>query len=561
MTKSAQTKPAKPFATAARPQAVLWDFDSTLVDTEPIWMRSEAATMAEFGARWSEQDSADHVGQSLPTVGAAMAARIGRAEVTAEQVLAKLIGKLLEGALAAGEQLFLPGAEELVRQMQAEGVRTALVSSSFRHILDTILAGLPDLHFEVVVGGDEVSANKPDPAPYLRAAELLGVDPAQCVVIEDSNSGADSGNAAGMVVIAVPAVVPVAPARRRVVIDSLQGVDVRQVFQLYRRCIGGPAKQVAPPPPPSQDLSGVRSGPLQPGERVTLVDQKGRRHSIQLIPGKAFHTSKGGLLHDDLIGGPEGVVVSAGDGPVFVAMRPLMSDYTVAMPREAAVIYPKDAAQILMWGDIFPGARVLEAGVGSGALSIALLRAIGPKGRLNSYERRQEFADVARGNVENFIGGEHPGWTLTVGDLVETIRDEPVDRAVLDMLAPWECIEAVGRVLQPGGVLTCYVATATQLGRVADTLRMHGGFTEPHATETTMRDWHAEGLAIRPGHGSTGHTGFLVTSRRLAPGVSAPMRKRRPAPGAYGPDYHGPRPANVPMGNQDIPGEQEGEDA
>ena len=546
------TRTSQPFATAARPDAVLWDFDSTLVDTEPIWMRSELATMAEYGAEWSTEDSAAHVGHSLPTVGRAMVERIGRDDVTVEQVLERLVGKLLEGAVAAGEDLFMPGAHELVREMQSQGVRTALVSSSFRHIIDTILAQLPDLHFEAVVGGDEVSANKPDPAPYLRAAELLGVDPARCVVIEDSNSGATSGNAAGMVVIAVPAVLPVEPARRRVVIDSLAGVDTKQVFQLYRRCIGAPAKLVAPPPPPTQNFSGVRTGALQAGERVTLSDQKGRKHSIQLTPGKAFHTTKGGFLHDELIGRPEGVTVEGG-GMTFLALRPLMSDYTVAMPREAAVIYPKDAAQILMWGDIFPGARVLEAGVGSGALSIALLRAIGPGGRLSSYERRQEFADVARGNVENFLGMPHPGWTLSVGDLVETIRDEPIDRAVLDMLAPWECIDAVGEVLQPGGVLTCYVATATQLGRVADTLRVHGGFTEPHATETTQRDWHAEGLAIRPGHGSTGHTGFLVHSRRLAPGVTAPMRKRRPAPGAYGPDYHGPRPANIPMTNQDVP--------
>ena len=199
-----------------------------------------------------------------------------------------------------------------------------------------------------------------------------------------------------------------------------------------------------------------------------------------------------------------------------------------------------------LWTDIFPGARVLEAGVGSGALSLALLRAIGPGGKLHSYERRQQFADVARRNVRNFIDGEHPAWELTVGDLVDVIADEPIDRAILDMLAPWECVDAVGERLIPGGVICCYVATTTQLGRVMDTFRAHGGFTEPTATETTVRDWHAEGLAIRPGHGTSAHTGFLVLSRRLAPGVSAPIRKRRPAPGAYGPDYQGPRPLNMP---------------
>ncbi len=294
------------------------------------------------------------------------------------------------------------------------------------------------------------------------------------------------------------------------------------------------------------NLSGVRRGPLEAGERVTLTDSKGRRKSLMLKEGATWHTTKGAVSHDELIGGPEGVTVKSIGGMQYLVLRPLLSEYMVAMPREAAVIYPKDAAQILMWADIFPGARVLEAGVGSGALTMALLRAIGPEGQLHSYERREQFAEVARKNVEFFIDGQHPAWQLTVGDLVEEIRDDRLDRVILDMLAPWECIEAVGERLEPGGVVCCYVATATQLGRVTDTFRAHGGFTEPHATETTVRDWHAEGLAIRPGHGTSAHTGFLVISRRLAPGVSAPMRKRRPASGAYGPDYNGPRPANIP---------------
>lgn len=298
--------------------------------------------------------------------------------------------------------------------------------------------------------------------------------------------------------------------------------------------------------PDMTNFSGVRRGPLQAGERVTLTDTKGRRKSLLLKEGAVWHTTKGAVSHDELIGGPEGVTLKSVGGMQYLALRPVLSEYMVSMPREAAVIYPKDAAQILMWADIFPGARVLEAGVGSGALSMALLRAIGPDGQLHSYERRQEFADVARRNVETFIQGEHPGWHLTVGDLVEEIRDDRLDRVILDMLAPWECIEAVGERLEPGGIVCCYVATATQLGRVADTFRAHGGFTEPHLTETSVRDWHAEGLAIRPGHSTSAHTGFLAISRRLAPGVTAPMRKRRPAPGAYGPDYTGPRPANIP---------------
>ncbi|NMD48082.1 MAG: tRNA (adenine-N1)-methyltransferase [Propionibacterium sp.] len=292
-------------------------------------------------------------------------------------------------------------------------------------------------------------------------------------------------------------------------------------------------------------LNGVRTGVLRAGERVTLTDPKGRRHSVLLASGGTFHTTKGAISHDALIGGPDGNVVVSAGGVAYVAFRPLLEEFTVTMPRGAAVIYPKDAAQILVQTDIFPGARVLEAGVGSGSLSMHLLRAIGSEGRLYSYERRADFAQIATKNVEAFFGAPHPAWEVRVGDLVETIGGEPVDRAILDMLAPWECIEAVGGVLVAGGLLCCYVATATQLGRTMDTLRAHGGFTEPAASELSVRQWHAEGLAIRPGHATTGHTGFLIFTRRLAPGVTAPLRRRRPAPGAYGPDYSGPRPPGV----------------
>jgi tRNA (adenine57-N1/adenine58-N1)-methyltransferase len=288
-----------------------------------------------------------------------------------------------------------------------------------------------------------------------------------------------------------------------------------------------------------------RCGPLQAGERVALTDAKGNRHSIVLTPGAIFHTTKGGVAHDDLIGHDDGCVVTSVGGAQFLVMRPLLNEYMVSMPREAAIVYPKDAAEIVMWGDIFPGARVVEAGVGSGALSLALLRAIGPDGDLTSYERRPEFAAKARQNVREFLGAEPPQWHVVVGDLVESLHDDRADRVVLDMLAPWECVDAVAGVLVPGGVLTVYVTTTTQLGRVMDQIRAHGGFCEPTAREVTVRDWHAEGLSIRPSHASGGHTGFLITSRRLAPGVEAPPRRRRPAEGAYGPDYVGPMPRNL----------------
>jgi tRNA (adenine57-N1/adenine58-N1)-methyltransferase catalytic subunit len=317
-------------------------------------------------------------------------------------------------------------------------------------------------------------------------------------------------------------------------------------------------------PPPTADhpdrsreantWSGVHRGPLEVGEWVRLTDAKGRRHNICLEAGKEFFTNKGAISHDDLIGREEGFSVASTAGGEYLVFRPLLSEFVVSMPRGAAVVYPKDAAQIVAMADIFPGARVVEAGVGSGALTCSLLRAVGPSGVVASYERREEFADVARRNVNQFFGtpdGQgHPAWRLTVGDLVESLprTQEPhsVDRVILDMLAPYECVDAAAEALVPGGIICAYVATTTQLGRTVETIRAHGEFTEPQPWETLVRDWHVEGLAIRPGHKMNGHTGFLVTARRMAPGNLAPAKKRRPAPGAYGVDYQGPRPSGLP---------------
>jgi tRNA (adenine57-N1/adenine58-N1)-methyltransferase len=296
---------------------------------------------------------------------------------------------------------------------------------------------------------------------------------------------------------------------------------------------------------PSPDWSGARRGPLSEGEWVRLTDRKGRRHSVHLTAGKQFFTNKGSIDHDDLLGQPDGVVVTSSGGTDYLVSRPLLHEHVVAMPRGAAVVYPKDAAQIITMADIFLGARVVEAGVGSGALTAHLLRAVGPSGLVSSYERRDDFAEVARRNVSEIFGGTHPAWRLTVGDLATNLDDRDIDRAILDMLAPWECVDAIAEALVPGGVLCGYVATTTQLGRLVETLRTHGGFTEPQAWESLVRPWHVEGLAIRPDHRMVGHTGFLVTARRMAPGHQPPVRKRRPAPGAYGPDYAGPRPPGV----------------
>lgn len=272
-------------------------------------------------------------------------------------------------------------------------------------------------------------------------------------------------------------------------------------------------------------------GPFAPGDQVQLTDPKGRQHRLVLVAGKSFHTHRGSVAHDDIIGRPEGSVVTSAGGTGYIAVRPLLADYTVSMARGAAVVYPKDAAQIIGLGDIFPGARVVEAGAGSGALSCWLIRAVGEAGAVTSFERRADFAEIAAANVAGFFGGRPAAWRLIVGDLDPAgLRD--VDRVVLDMVAPWEEVSAAAAMLIPGGMLCCYVATTTQLARTVTALRDQGCFAEPAAWETLQRGWHVDGLAVRPEHRMVGHTGFLVTARRLAEGVVAPPRRRRPSRGA-----------------------------
>jgi tRNA (adenine57-N1/adenine58-N1)-methyltransferase len=272
-------------------------------------------------------------------------------------------------------------------------------------------------------------------------------------------------------------------------------------------------------------------GPFAPGDQVQLTDPKGRQHRLVLTPGKSFHTHRGAIPHDDLIGRPEGSLVTSAGGTPYLAFRPLLADYAVTMVRGAAVVYPKDAAQIVGLADVFPGARVVEAGAGSGALSCWLLRAVGEAGRLTSFERRPDFAEIAAANVSRYFGGPHPAWQLVVGDL-DPAGVTDVDRVILDMLAPWEYAAAAAAMLIPGGVLCCYVATSTQLARTVSAVREQGSFAEPAAWETLQRGWHVDGLAVRPEHRMVGHTGFLITARRLADGVTAPPRRRRPSKGA-----------------------------
>ncbi len=270
------------------------------------------------------------------------------------------------------------------------------------------------------------------------------------------------------------------------------------------------------------------------GDRIQLTDPKGKLYSFTITEGKEWHTHKGWIVHDELIGLPEGSVVSTTAGLKFTAFKPLLADYVLTMPRGATIVYPKDAAMIVGLADIYPGARVLEAGVGSGALTISLLRAVGPTGKVNSIERRADFAENAHSNVSNYFGEKPSNWSLSVGDLQDQNFESEYDRVVLDMLAPWECVDLAARALRPGGVFLAYVATTTQLSVTAEALKDDGRFTEPESSETIVRGWHHEGLAVRPQQRMIGHTGFLIQSRRMAPGVEVLARRRRPAKGSYG---------------------------
>ncbi len=273
----------------------------------------------------------------------------------------------------------------------------------------------------------------------------------------------------------------------------------------------------------------VRRGSFVIGDHVQLRGPKGKLHTITLQAGAQYHTHKGPLAHDDVIGTPEGSVITTSNGVPYLALRPLLGDFVLSMARGAAIIYPKDSAHIVAVADVAPGHRVLEAGVGSGALTLSLLRAVGESGTVLSVERREEFAGIAAANITTFFGGAPSHWNYRVGDVQDVAMSLPamsVDRVILDMLAPWECVDAVAHVLEPGGVLAVYVATATQLSRVVEALRENGRFTPCVSEEVLVRPWHVEGLAVRPEHRMIGHTGFVMTTRIVAPGVEIPPTKR-----------------------------------
>ena len=272
----------------------------------------------------------------------------------------------------------------------------------------------------------------------------------------------------------------------------------------------------------------IGSGAFLAGDRVQLTDERGKMHSFFLAPGQTWHSHKGWIRHDDIIDQSEGVIVKSSNGTPYQVFRPLLNDYVLSMERGATIIYPKDAAAIVGFADIAPGSKVLEAGAGSGALSISLLRAIGSQGELVSYEERDDFVEIARRNVRDYFGELPEQWELIKGQVQSCDRSNYFDRVILDMLAPWECLEMSCRVLRPGGVLCLYVATTTQLSKSAEAIKELKRFSEPESFELMLRSWHHEGLAVRPQHSMNAHTGFLLFTRLMSAEFASISRRRRP---------------------------------
>jgi tRNA (adenine57-N1/adenine58-N1)-methyltransferase catalytic subunit len=254
--------------------------------------------------------------------------------------------------------------------------------------------------------------------------------------------------------------------------------------------------------------------PLAPGDRVLLIDTKQRRHLITLAEGGAFHSHAGVLDHAQLIGEDEGITVRTTMNARMVAVRPTLAEYVLKMPRGAQVIYPKDLGPILMLADIFPGARVLESGVGSGALTMTLLRAIGPQGHVLGYELRDDFADRARRNVEGFLGPDVP-LAIEVRDVYDGIDATDLDRVLLDLPEPWRVVKHAEAALRPGGILLSYLPTIGQVMRLREELA-GSSFGMSGTLEVLQRGWNVDGQSVRPDHRMVGHTGFLTHTRLLA---------------------------------------------
>ncbi len=258
-------------------------------------------------------------------------------------------------------------------------------------------------------------------------------------------------------------------------------------------------------------------GPLQENEPVVFLDRKDREYLFRLDRGRPVAIRGGKISVDEIIGHDEGSVVRSSVNEPFLVFRPSMPQLVPNLPRSAQVIYPKDIGSILVWADLFPGARVVEAGVGAGALSMALLRAVGDNGRLISYEIREDFVELAQKNVARYFGPA-PNWTVNIGDVAAQLQECEIDRVILDLPEPWHVIESAWKALRPGGILLSYLPTILQVKSFVDGLRTDKRFACVETTETLMRFWHVKGMSVRPQHRMVAHTGFLTSARRLANG-------------------------------------------
>ena len=265
---------------------------------------------------------------------------------------------------------------------------------------------------------------------------------------------------------------------------------------------------------------------FQDGEQALLIDQRGNRHLIFLRKGETFHSDRGWIVHDTIIGQPDGSWHRSSKGTRYLALRPTLAEYVLEMPRGAQVIYPKDLAIVMFWADIFPGARVLEAGMGSGALTLALLRAVGPEGKVVSYEQREDFCRRALANIHLRLG-EVTNLAVRLRPVEEGLaEEEPVDRAVFDLPEPWRLVEPVARVLRSGGIFLSYVPTIIQSHQLSEALRRHPGYALVETFETLLRPWNIEGTSVRPFHRMVAHTGFITVARRVLPGEGVPLPLR-----------------------------------
>jgi tRNA (adenine57-N1/adenine58-N1)-methyltransferase catalytic subunit len=265
---------------------------------------------------------------------------------------------------------------------------------------------------------------------------------------------------------------------------------------------------------------------LKPNDAVILIDRKGRRYLKMLQPGRKLLV-RGELMADALIGVEEGSRVKFSTGETFLVLRPTYADLVPLLPRTAQVIYPKDTGPMLVWGDVFPGATVIEGGVGAGALTIALLRAVGPAGRVVSYEIREDFANLARRNVAAFFG-EAPTWTLKLRDLYDGFDETGVDRMFVDLPEPGRALDVAARALRPGGVLVSYVPTAIQLKETVEALQANPAFGQIESFETMLRNWQVKGLSVRPVSRMVAHSAFIIVARRLADLPAAPGASEQP---------------------------------